>query len=390
MLQFAGVLLLGLTSTGVCLNATPQTASSNQRLASPHEAYKADLDLLERVRDDPANWSPIERSALSFAVKKAAAQCKLLSYTAFDGEELYNLARLCALGDVWPLAYSAASRYTHLEREHAANLASAYSILIQADLKLGNVGFLKDSLQEMCEQLGMNQETAEIFDAAIGGIHIAYPQIATQIINEYNKYLLRTLDTPSVGSFGPNGASIKIARNAALLEFLDEPQTGSDLIERIKSAPLVDQTNTELRNALRRFEALGHPPPSSLITRSSQSPQAPELLVLLPFPCVGCDHMKDAITALKKAHLRLTIVDVLSSASLSRPSSDSVQVKQGSRTITDSALSGGLGITDVPSVLVLDGKGLLRYVAPCNREWFNPNGVAALLMRKMNGFVQTQ
>src|ERR1700685_2675272 len=94
---------------------TNQTPASPQSPAPAHEApgaiYQDALHPLEVVRASTDNWSEPELAALAAGMQKAREACDAAKPDGYQGEDLYDLAHLCAFGQDWSPANEAAQKY---------------------------------------------------------------------------------------------------------------------------------------------------------------------------------------------------------------------------------------------------------------------------------------
>src|SRR5262249_12112493 len=117
------VVLLGLMGWMAPLlsgqSATQDSVAQEGQLApsqsppgpSPGAIYKSAMHPLDVVRISLDNWSDAELAALASGMRKAAAACAQAKPEDYSGEDLYDFARLCSLGQDWSGANNAATRY---------------------------------------------------------------------------------------------------------------------------------------------------------------------------------------------------------------------------------------------------------------------------------------
>jgi len=112
--------------------STPLTATQSTELPrqTPGEIYKDAMHPLDVVRRSLDNWSDAELGALSAGMHKAKEACDAAKPEDFSGDDLYDLARLCALGQDWSGANAAALGYIASHQE--AHRAQAYALSVNA------------------------------------------------------------------------------------------------------------------------------------------------------------------------------------------------------------------------------------------------------------------
>ena len=116
-LSLTGLLLVG-GSTCLCGQQAPPvqepaqnsnapataTQSAESPTQTPGEIYKEAMHPLEVVRGSLDNWSDAELGALTVGMHKAKDACDAVKPDDYSGGDLYDLARLCALGQDWNAA----------------------------------------------------------------------------------------------------------------------------------------------------------------------------------------------------------------------------------------------------------------------------------------------
>src|SRR5882757_4397970 len=118
--------------------ATEQTSAAQTPAAQPTErpgnVYKELMQPLDQVRSSMDNWSPAELTALAAGVKRAQEYCGQVAPGSVGGDDLYQLARVCLVGQRWNDADAAASAY--IKSASQPYQAHAYAIRINALLNL--------------------------------------------------------------------------------------------------------------------------------------------------------------------------------------------------------------------------------------------------------------
>ena len=124
--------------------AVPETSA--QPAETPGEIYKAAMHPLDVVRSSLDNWSDAELGALSVGIEKAHDACEARKPGDFAGDDLYDLARLCALGQDWDHANAAAQAYItskldpHLESQTAHAKTSMKAVCCRLQLASRDLG----------------------------------------------------------------------------------------------------------------------------------------------------------------------------------------------------------------------------------------------------------
>jgi hypothetical protein len=114
---------------------------------TPGEIYKAAMRPLEIVRSSLDNWSDAEVGALSLGIAKAHDACEASHRENYAGDDLYDLARLCALGQDWNNANAAALAYVAARLE--PHRALAYALSINALVHMNAIDLAVETTREM-------------------------------------------------------------------------------------------------------------------------------------------------------------------------------------------------------------------------------------------------
>jgi len=91
---------------------------------------------LDLVRSSFDNWSDAELGALSVAMRVARQACVESKPEAYSGEDLYELARLCSLGQQWGAANTIALQYIASGAE--AHRTQAYILSMNSLMRAGD------------------------------------------------------------------------------------------------------------------------------------------------------------------------------------------------------------------------------------------------------------
>jgi hypothetical protein len=147
-------------------------SNSSQTQHSPTEVLNQTLAPFTEVHSDVENWSPIELAAYSSMKEEADRECKNLETTVYDGEELFSLAQLCAAGQNWTGAYSAAVRYSY---GSGAHVTDAFEILLQADIALHNINNVVEDAARLTSRVSFGVESNAILNYVVNSLEILFP-----------------------------------------------------------------------------------------------------------------------------------------------------------------------------------------------------------------------
>src|SRR5882757_5340074 len=128
LLAFCAVVMRAQTAPSA---TQPPAAQPAER---PGDVCKELMQPLDQVRSSLDNWSPAELAALAAGIKRAQEYCGQVAAASVHGDDLYQLARVCSVGQRWNDADAAASAYiTSASQPYQAH---AYAIRINALLNL--------------------------------------------------------------------------------------------------------------------------------------------------------------------------------------------------------------------------------------------------------------
>jgi hypothetical protein len=224
---------------------------------------------VEITRATVANWSDIEQSSLSVAIKQAAVACAARPATDYTGAALVDLSRLCALGFTWPAATAAANRYIHEEALPKPRLAEAYALLINAELQLKDEHSTLTDALAMLTAVPYTSVVADSTTQAISYMHLLYTLDAVTLATKRQPLVLSALHSASpevipTPDTPPSTADLyKQALVLAELQQLQaDPAAAQKTVTALESAVSSALTNDDLVaiNRLRdRYALLGKP-----------------------------------------------------------------------------------------------------------------------------------
>jgi hypothetical protein len=139
-------------------NLPAAAASAESTVETPGEIYKQAMHPLDVVRSSLDNWSEAELGALTVGMKKAHDACDAREPREFSGEDLYDLIRLCALGQDWEKANAAAQAYIASKLE--PHRAQAYALAVNAMVHMNAMDLAVETTREMLRVLPYDAEVA--------------------------------------------------------------------------------------------------------------------------------------------------------------------------------------------------------------------------------------
>jgi thiol-disulfide isomerase/thioredoxin len=140
--------------------APPESPADNNAapVARPGEVYQQALKPLDLVRSSLDNWSDAELGALTAGIHMAREACGQISIGMADGQDLYDLIRLCALGQDWTRSNTAAVKY--IASGEDAHRAQAYAMSLNALTHMNATEDAVKTAQEMLRTLPYDGEVA--------------------------------------------------------------------------------------------------------------------------------------------------------------------------------------------------------------------------------------
>lgn len=399
------LLLLSLSSSLMAQQTTAPAATATPELNHPPSVvYEQTMHPFEATRADIGNWSETEQAALAVSITTALHECQRLeASTAFEGEELFALARLCALGQRWPGAYSASVRYVRLVegKPRPQHLVQGYYLLVQALLNLQRIKDAIETLDVLSKTLPLNAQSAAVFDMAIDGLSVPRLDFALKAAAIYQPLLLGCIASPCEG-LSPVQAQIRAYTNLALLLYASkatEAEAGlRELDQAVTAHPSQLDPGDEYLTAMarRQYLALDKPFPSAqLLPRTGENsgntlyaaePAKANLYLFVPETCGGCKQLvKQAIDSRNNLNALASVrVALLHSPIPADPEVLKPLAPFAAALLPEEFLR-QLGITSVPVIVVTDKQNRVRFISNVDTNWFAPKGRAEMVMDRIVG-----
>jgi hypothetical protein len=205
------------------------TQSAPEPQLSPQAAYDQATRSLEITRRSPQNWSEVELAALKIARENAKAACLARNPDQAGGQDLLDLAHLCAFGQQWQNVYQAASNYlaavqsgTHdVDPKVTSDLSLAFDYKVQGSLNENNPDDAFSTAQTMLRTVAYGLYASEATNSTIDYIHFIRTEQALALLVQRQPILLAQIKTygSAIGDTGNaivNGASALSAVHATL------------------------------------------------------------------------------------------------------------------------------------------------------------------------------
>ena len=174
-----------LAGVASCQTANQSPATAVAPLAapqlSPGGAYQEALRPLTVTRASVANWSLSEQAALAVAIKQAAEACAARSAANWSGDSLVDLGHLCALGQSFPAAITAADAYLKETVPAKPRLAEVYAIKVDAELRLKDETSAFATTREMLAAVPYGPQVGDATSEAINFMQLLYTRDATAL-----------------------------------------------------------------------------------------------------------------------------------------------------------------------------------------------------------------
>jgi hypothetical protein len=398
-------------------------------LRKPGDAYKEALHPLDVVRNSLDNWSDSELGALAAGIRKAKAACAEANLTFYSGDDVYDLARLCALGQDWNATNTAALKY--IQGEDAPHRAHGYALSINALIHLKAVEEAEETAKRMMQRLPYDAAVEESVSYLTTYLEESFDPAALELATLHKPLLLAAMarGVPFAEEHGTGALSLGALDDAAMQVAFLERYAGSATeaaatIAEIKAALSKANIGVEDERVIAaidtRFALLGAPLPTVEVYRSLQSatakarlahaPGSTMVLMLYPEWCTQCRAMTKPMTGLalrlgpsgvhaygllfqdaQSPDLTLaTDSGAGSGATASKPARDdgflTAHYKdiQGTPTLLVSATTPALfGATDYPLGVIVNKAGRVCFAGVLSANAFDANGYIEMILEQL-------
>lgn len=383
------------------------SSSAGRELPDPSDIYKQAMHPLELVRRSLDNWSDSEVAALRVGVTMAKEACAKLKAEVYAGDGLYQLARLCSLGQEWTLTDRASKLY--IDSGGGKYVTSAYVLRLNALIRLGSIDSAMQLAQLMIKELPYDAELAYGIESLKSTLQKADDPRALQIAEGEHDALINALRygkplksvqgeaVMSIGELFESGMDL-----AFLQEYAGKSEDARRTLARFRSAvqeiSLSEDDGLEINAAVTRFQLLGSKLPEIKIEQDLRSglrqtkPTADfgstAVFVFFPDSCFQCRSMMTDLLKFAVEHGReniraygLAYRDPSPLQGLSKPSEDWNDIKGLPALVVSPEVVKTFGIAGVPLGVVCDSSGTVRYVGELQAASFHEQGVLDRLTR---------
>jgi len=367
----------------------PVSASSaSNRLAEPPGLiYKEAMHPLDVVRASFSNWSSSELMALSGAMRAARVACGATSPEVYAGDDLCDLARLCALGQLWPQALDTAQQC--IARGPEARRTHAYATEITAWAQMKNLN--------KAQEAGLTLLRAQPYDAEVATTILGLKTALDVEMNSGRTLELELAEQPAIlaalerhtvlteehgDALMSMGALYNSAAQLAFLQYYNQDRgPATETLASLDAAlgtTLKDEDRVMIERVRTQFHLLGARLPELKLLRAFASPKAkPEIhpeanretiLVLFPDWCVSCREQMKIVTEFNKLNAEQGILayglvfhDDFGVKEDKPVALDWKDLEGTATLLVDPSTVRTLGAIDYPLGVIVDHAGVVRF-----------------------------
>ncbi|HUB28781.1 MAG TPA: hypothetical protein VL967_03750 [Terracidiphilus sp.] len=392
--------------------ASTQAANPSAADAEPPGViYKEAMHPLDIVRQSLENWSDSELAALHLGMRMAHEACDKMNPDDYTKDDLYDLAHLCAFGQDWNPANTAAQRYLGIKApEHRAQ---AYAISVGAFVHLNAIDLAVGTAQEMLRVEPYDAEVAYTMRYMKDYLETTGNPEAVGLAEEEHAKIIDALSkgTPLRAVYGDavvsTGLLYEMAMEAAFFEKYagNDAQSASDVadVERAlpQNAVLSAEDRQEVDSVKLQYHLLGTELEPIPVIRSYKSAKAKAqlaanfgaatALVVFPDWCVQCKKMMPTLTEFGAANAGTPIyaygLVFRASGEQAAPDSQKDQKELAGTDVVEVSeeTARSFGTTDYPLGIVVDHAGVIRFIGVLPGDAFNGDGYMAKVITRMVG-----
>ena len=296
---------------------------------SPQAAYDQAITPFDITHRSKENWSDVEKAALAVAVGQAKDACLARTSTTYTGEDLIAYARLCDLGQQWPIVHASALAYISSKDDLKPQLDQAYAFEIKSDLNMQQWKAASSACFTMMRSIPYGPLTDSVTSTTIRYLQFAYLADALDLLTQRQPHLLKLLraaqssaapaqtdsqPAPPAAQSIPVHTLFEHALDlAALQQYNNQPQWAVGILSDIDSAlpaTLPPDEAIFITNARRRYTMLGtHFPdlPGAVPLLSPNASRRPTFgmatfFLLFPPWCAQCIRQQHDVAAAVTRH----------------------------------------------------------------------------------------
>ena len=377
---------------------------------SPADLYKEAMHPLDVVRASLDNWSDAELGALAVGMHMASDDCAQAKPELYTGDDLYNLARLCAFGQDWNGANTAALDYVRSRAEE--HRAQAYAVSVSALVHMRAVDLAVKTADEMLRALPYDAEVAYALRDLKNNLVQASNPAALPLAADEHAQIVAAVEqgVPLKAAHGdaamPVGILYESAMQLAFLErYMGDDEAAATAAAEVENAlsstaTLEAEDRQRIDAVTSRYQLLGAQLPPIKILRALQSPTtraqidphfgSATVLVLFPDWRVECRTMMKTLTQFAVLNRTTPIhaygLVFADDSVVYGHAAHEVNFKQlaGTQTLmVPDTTTQTLGATDYPLGIVLDASGVVRFIGALPADAFNGDGYVSKVIVRM-------
>jgi hypothetical protein len=396
---------------------TDQTPASPQTPVPAREApgaiYKDAMQPLEVVRGSLDNWSEAELAALAVGMQKAREACDAAKPDDYQGEDLYDLAHLCAFAQDWSPANDAALQY--MARGGGPHQTQALAISVSA---LAHINAMDLALATTRGLLHFPYDAAVAYTVRYMKDtleHAGSPE-ALALAGEEHAAIMQALSRPGPLTVASGDTTIStgaLYASAMELAFLNRFAGNSDAaaaaaadadaaLQKLTAISAEDQQ--EIDEVRIQYRLLGTHLPDVHPTRTLQSASAKPridpnfgkatVLVLFSDWCIECRELVKTMTKFAAANRNapIHVYGLLYSEDSPAGPRDAGKVLhaenekqlEGTATLEGPAQTAQtFGVVNYPLGVVLDSSGTIRFIGVLPSDAFDENGYISKVLERV-------
>lgn len=399
-------------SNGTDSNATDSSAAP---VARPGEICQQALKPLDLVRSSLDNWSDAELGALASGIRMAREACGEISIQMAGEQDLYDLIRLCALGQDWTKSNTAA--VTYIASGADSHRAQAYAMSLNALTHMNDTEDAVKTAQEMLRTLPYDAEVA--YALRYFETYLTYSSDPAALVLETQEHaaIAQALESGSPFKAVHGDAAMSVGElfdSGLRLAFLqrysgDErgaERTYADLDRALKKAGAIGATDYQLISAAEtQYKLLGVRLPeidaqrvlTAPMTKTKAGFDLGHVTVFAIFPdwCPQCAKAMQGLSEFAAEHVAAKVHAVGLMVQDSKPETAAkpeagplpdYKALKGTETVavTKQAVS-AFSPVEYPLIVVTDPEGIVYFVGLIPDNAFVPNGYMEQVIGRIVG-----
>jgi thiol-disulfide isomerase/thioredoxin len=402
--------------------ATPVTSPSAADAELPGAIYKDAMHPLDIVRQSLDNWSDSELAALGIGMKMAREACDKMNPDNYSGDDLYDLAHLCAFGQDWNPANTAAQLY--IRSKAPEHQAQAFAISVGAFVHIGAPDLALATTRSM---MGMPYDAEVAYTVRYMKDYLentGSPDALKLAEDEHNKIIAAlSQGTPLKAAYGDAIVNIGTLYAMAMEAAFFERYAGNNMqaatyqadVERAlpPNTLLTGEDRQEIDSVKLQYHLLGTELEQIPVIRSYKAATKPQTntssaknpaavlgsnfeanfgaataLVIFPDWCVQCRKMMPVMTQFADVNADTPIYayGLIFKEQGEETAPETEKELLGTDVLEVSeATARSFGTSDYPLGIVVDHTGVIRFIGSLPSDAFSGDGYMARVITRMVG-----